>query len=223
MSAYKKVLGLVSLFMVIFLVGCGTPAKYDYSALKKSNPKSILVLPPINESPDVKAEAAVYSQISFPIAESGYYVFPVALVNETFLQNGLNNAAEIHNVSSAKLDEIFGADAALYVKIKEYGTSYKVLMSESVVTAEANLVDLKTGQTIWSGRARASSAEQSSNSGGGIVGLLVKALVEQVINTTTDKSFSIAGITNQRLVMAGMPNALLHGPRSPNHGKDDAK
>ena len=213
------------LFAVIAsLAACATTApNYDYSALKQSNPKSILVLPPVNASPDVKAEAAVYSQISFPLAESGYYVFPVSLVSEAFQQNGMANAAEAHTVSKEKLLEIFGADAAMYITIKEYGTSYKVIASDTAVAAEAKLVDLKTGAVIWTGKARASSAEQQNNNSGGLVGLLVAALVEQVINSATDRSFSIAAIANNRLLMAGYNGALLYGPRSPNYRKETVK
>ena len=37
----------------------------------------------------------------------------------------------------AKLHEIFGADAGLYITVKEYGTSYMLISSETVVTASA--------------------------------------------------------------------------------------
>ena len=90
---------------------------------------------------------------------------PVALVDETFKQNGLNNAVEISQVPAAKLRSIFGADAALYVKVTDYGTQYRVLSSATIVTATASLVDLKTGTTLWTGSASASSEEGQSNNG----------------------------------------------------------
>ena len=82
------------------------------------------------------------SQTTAPLAESGYYVFPVTLVDESFKQNGLTMPADIHAVPINKLREIFGADAALYINVKQYGTSYAVISSETRVTAEARLVDL---------------------------------------------------------------------------------
>jgi hypothetical protein len=91
--------------------GCATQTKpYDYTAFKESRPASILVLPPINNSPDVAATYSMYSQVTYPLAESGYYVYPVTLVDETFRQNGLNNPPEMHEVTLKKLREIFGAD-----------------------------------------------------------------------------------------------------------------
>jgi len=195
--------------------GCATPRKpYDYTAFQQSRPASILVLPPLNNSPDVAATYSLLSQVTYPLAESGYYVFPVSLVDETFRQNGLNNPAEIHAVDRQKLREIFGADAVLYITISDYGTSYVVISSESRVTAQARLVDAKTGQEIWTGAATASSAEGRS-SNGGLVGLLVQAIVSQIIENTSNRSHPIAGITSSRLLSAGIPNGILYGPRSP--------
>lgn len=143
-----------ALLALALLGGCAGPQKnLDYTAFKAARPHSILVLPPVNESPDVTATYSMMSQVTFPLAEAGYYVMPVGLVDETFKQNGLNNAAEISQVPAPKLRSIFGADAALYVKVTDYGTKYMVLSSATVVTATASLVDLKTGTTLWTGAA----------------------------------------------------------------------
>jgi hypothetical protein len=143
----------------------------------------------------------------------------VSLVDETFHQNGLHNPPEMHDVKLQKLREIFGADAALYITVKEYGTSYTVISSESRVTAEARLIDLRSEQVLWNGTATASSAE-GRNSSGGLVGLLVQAVVSQIIESSTNRSHPIAGITSYRLLGAGMPNGMLYGPRSPKYQTD---
>jgi len=198
------------------MAGCATQkaAPFDYSAFKAAKPASIVVLPPVNNSPEVVAPYSVLAQVSYPLAEAGYYVLPVALVDETFKQNGLTTAADIHAVSTGKLRQIFGADAALYVTIKDYGSSYTVVRSDIIVTASARLVDLKTGAELWNGTASASSAEQNNNSGGGLVGALVAAAVKQIIASTTDASHPIAGVASQRLLAAGRYNGMLYGPRS---------
>ncbi|AAO54777.1 DUF799 domain-containing protein [Pseudomonas syringae group genomosp. 3] len=217
--AYLKV--AVSLFAVALLSGCVTPPPtVDYSAFKESKPRSILVLPPVNESPDVKATYSTFAQVTYPLAESGYYVLPVALVDETFRNNGLTNANDIQATSPAKLREIFGADAALYITVKQYGTSYVVISSQTVVTVTAKLVDLRTGTALWTGAASASSEEGGNNSGGGLVGMLITAAVKQIINSATDAGDPIAGIASNRLLTAGRPAGLLYGPRSPKYGSD---
>lgn len=211
---------VISLTVVLLATGCTTVPPYDYTAYKQSRPRSILILPPVNNSPDVNATYSVFSQLSYPLAESGYYVFPAALVDETFKQNGLTATADIHAVAPAKLLEIFGADAALYVTITKYGSTYAVISSAVVVSANAKLVDLKTGALLWQGSATASNEEGQNNSNGGIAGLLITAIVKQIANNVMEASHTVAGITSQRLLRARPPNGVLHGPRSPDYGKD---
>ncbi|MFT3760460.1 DUF799 domain-containing protein [Thauera sp.] len=209
--------GLIAAFTALFASGCATQqASYDYSAFRQSRPASILVLPPLNGSLEIEATYSMLSQVTMPLAESGYYVFPVSLVDETFQQNGLHNPGEMHGVPLAKLREIFGADAALYINIEQYGTSYAVLASESRVTARARLIDLRSEQTLWQGSATASSAE-GRNSGGGLVGMLITAVVNQIVESSTNRSHPIAGIASHRLLQAGPPNGILYGPRSPRY------
>ncbi|KKN97599.1 hypothetical protein LCGC14_0157180 [marine sediment metagenome] len=195
------------------LTGCATTPPYDYTAFRESNPRSILVLPPVNESLDTSASYSFLTQVSLPLAEAGYYVFPVAVVEETFRENGMSNPEEIHSLGLDKLNEVFGADSVIYIKITQYGTSYQLLASDTRVTAQASLVDSRSGQLLWKGQATASSTEQSNNNGGGLVGLLIVALVEQVINSTTDRSYQIAGMTSSRLLSAQTVNGVLPGPR----------
>jgi len=205
--------------ITVLAAGCAAPRKnVDYTAFKSSRPRSIVVLPPLNESPEVKATYSMLSQVTYPLAESGYYVLPVALVDETFKQNGLTTPGDIHQVAPAKLREIFGADAALYITVSKYGTSYVVINSVTAVTASAKLVDLKTGATLWSGSA--SATDDQGNSGGGLIGALVAAAVKQVLNNVTEAGHKVAGVTSTRLLSAGHPGSILFGPRSPRYETD---
>ncbi len=211
----KNLMRAWAVLTVLLLAGCasGPTTVYDYTKLKDENPLSILVLPPLNESLDVNASYSFLSQVTYPLAESGYYVFPVAMVNDLFKHNGITEPGEIHAVPAEKLREIFAADAVVYLKITEYGTSYKVLTSDTRVTAEARLVSLKTGEELWAGAASASTAEQQNNNSS-LVAMLVVAMIDQVANTLNNKGHEIAGITSARLLHAGGANRLLHGPRA---------
>ena len=215
----KPIFALLSLVAALLLTGCAKPTQYDYSAFKQSKPRSILVLLPQNTSPEVEASHGFLSQATLPLAEAGYYVFPVAVVEETFKQNGVSSPNDMHAVSIAKLRQIFGADAVLYLTVSQYGTSYQVISSDTRVSASAKLVDLRNGSVLWSGSATASSTEGDSNSNG-IFGMLLSALVNQLSSTMTDKSHDVAGVTSIRLLSAGTPNGILYGPRSLKYGKD---
>ncbi|GAB7543673.1 DUF799 domain-containing protein [Cupriavidus sp. 8B] len=219
MSLFKRLFAAMA--VAVLAAGCAAPRQnVDYSAFKESRPRSIVVLPPLNESPDVKATYSMLSQVTYPLAESGYYVLPVTLVDETFKQNGMTTAGDIHQVPPAKLREIFGADAALYITVSKYGTSYMVISSATVVTASARLVDLKTGATLWSGSASASNNEGNNNAGGGLIGALITAAVKQVLNSVTEAGHPVAGVTSARLLSAGRPGSILYGPRNPRYGTD---
>lgn len=210
---------LISAVVTVLATGCATKAPYDYSAFKESRPKSIVVLPPINKSPEVPATYSVLSYATRPLAEAGYYVMPVTLVAEAFKENGMTEPTDMHATSAEKLRQIFGADAALYITISKYGTVYQVVNSESLVAAQAKLVDLKTGKTLWTGAAQASSIENDSSSGS-IAALLITAIIKQVVASTFDESHQIAGVATARLLDPRPNGGLLYGPRSPNYGKD---
>ncbi|CFR16128.1 DUF799 domain-containing protein [Yersinia frederiksenii] len=215
----KSIFAICAVMMALLLTGCAKPVQHDYSAFKQSKPKSILVLLPQNQSPEVAASHGMLSQVTLPLSEAGYYVLPVAVVEETFKQNGMTNAGDISAANPAKLHKIFGADAVLYITVVQYGTSYQIITSDTRVTANAKLVDLRNGQLLWSGSATASSNE-GDNSSGGIIGMLVQAAVTQISNTLTDRSHDIAGVTSARMLTAGTPNGILYGPRSPQYGKE---
>lgn len=208
----------VALVGLILLSGCATQTKesYDYSEFKKSNPKSILMVMPANHSVDVKAEASVLARASYPLAEKGYYVYPVALVDEVFKQNGLADGHAIRGASLKKIREIFGADAIFYVNVNEYGTSYKLIDSVTKVALQAKLVDLKTEKVLWEGAGSYTQGSTSSNDG--LLTALVKAAVSQIIDTNKDYGYQVAAPAMRNLIYSGTNGGLLVGPKHPLYG-----
>lgn len=204
---------IIPLLPILF--GCVETKPYDYSEYKKAVPKSILVLPPKSASTDLNATQSILSATTYPLAEAGYYVLPVALVDETFKQNGISIADEMHNVDLKKLNEIFGADAVLYINIEKYGVTYKVVKNVADVKLTAKLVNTSNGLTIWEGESFASSAEGESSSSSGIA-TLVAALVSAIITSAQDDpSYQTGVIATTRLLTPVKTNGILYGPRSP--------
>jgi hypothetical protein len=112
--------------------GCASQPR-DYASYRAHLPRSVLVLPPLNQSVEVDAPYRYLSTISRPLAEAGYYVFPVAVVDGVMKENGLPTPGEMHAVSLEKIREVFGADAVLYVTIEDYGQKYLIVLSGTVV------------------------------------------------------------------------------------------
>jgi hypothetical protein len=212
---------LFAFFVVLLMSGCATKTPWDYAAYKASRPRSILVLPPVNNSPEVAATYSVMSFVTKPLSEAGYYVMPVGMVTQAFKENGMTQPSDMHQTAPEKLRQIFGADAAFYITVTKFGTTYLVVNSETLVRVEGKLVDLKTGATLWQGAAQASSAEQQQQQQGGLAGLLVAAIIKQVLATTFEDGHKYSGVATERLLATGtQKNGLLFGPRSPNYGKD---
>jgi hypothetical protein len=188
------------------------PAKLDYTAYKASKPRSILVLPPLNNSPDVNASYSVLSLLTYPLAESGYYVLPVALVDSTFKQNGLTVAGDIHQVPPAKLRDIFGADAALVCHRQQIWCDLHRIGQCHSGDGLGPAGGSAHGVELWSGSASASSAEnQNNNNGGGLVGMLISAAIKQIAHNLSDSGHEVAAVTSNRLLSAGHYNGLLFG------------
>jgi len=212
-----RVLGLIP---IAFVTACATMEPHDYTAYREHMPRSILVLPPLNESVDVNASYVWLSTITMPVAERGYYVFPVALVDAFMKDNGLPGPDEMHAVSLQKLREVFGADAVLYVVIEDWGQKYVVLSSNTVVRARARLVDTATGIEIWQGRA--DFTESSSGGGSDILTMVISAALEQIIDTTSDATHGVARQANY-LMVYDEHDGFLPGPRSPQKDAGDSR
>src|ERR1700738_635078 len=106
------------------LAGCQTVTPYDYTNFRAHPPRSILVLPPLNESTAVEGTYGCLTTVTRPVAERGYYVFPVAVVDQFMKENGLPTANEMQKAHLAKVAGATGADAVLFLDLKQYGAHY---------------------------------------------------------------------------------------------------
>jgi hypothetical protein len=210
MSRFKPLAACLAL-VFLALGGCANnPKQFDYTELKKHPPRSILVLPPLNNTVEVNAPYIYLSTVTRPLAEAGYYVFPVAVIDALLKDNGLPTPAEMNLVPLDKIHEIIGADAVLYVSIEEWGQKYVVLSSNTIVKANARLVDVTTGTTLWTGTAQLAEGSGNNNSGG-LIGMAVAAVIDQVVDSLTDRAHGLSAQANQ--MMISDPNTgLLPGP-----------
>ena len=211
MKITKTITAVCIACLTIFVTGCQTtiaPA-YDYTALNSEKPKSILVLPPTNNTVDVTATYSYLSTVSQPIAEKGYYVFPVSVIDSFLKENGLPTPAEMNAIPLDKISEHIGADAVLYVNITDWGQKYVLLSSKTVARGQLQLVSTKTGNLLWDAHF---NFEQASDSGGnGLVGALVNAVVTQIIGSINDPTPQIARVANN-IAFNQKNRGLLPGP-----------
>ncbi len=168
---------LLLLAYIIAFSGCATTTKtVDTKRFQLASFRSILVVPVVNRSMDVTASDYLLSTMTIPLAEKGYYVFPVHLVKRLLEDEGLSDAYLVHNAPSAKLGNLFGADAIMYVTIENWEAKYYVLGTTVTVQLSYILKDGRTGATIWRHVQRVVYAPQNSSTGNAIADLIVMAV-----------------------------------------------
>ena len=184
------------LSIAIGMAGCASKP-YDYAAFWQHPPRSILVLPPLNETSVVDATYTYLSTVSQPLGDRGYYVFPVEVVDQLLKSNGMPTAGEMHDVPLAKVAEVVGADAVLYVAVDKYMTRYVVLNYTAEVHVTARLIDTRSGVLLWEG---AGDAVDGSGYSADPVNLVVGAVVSAVMATSTDERHALARTANYRMI-----------------------
>ena len=209
MSTSTRLCFLFLSFIIFITSGCAT-TPYDYSAFERSKPRSIVVIPPKNNSIEVNAPYIYLSTVTRPLAEKGYYVFPVFVIDHFLKENGLPTPAEMNGIPLDKIGEHIGADAVLYVSIEDWGQKYQVINSVTKVHATLRLVDVKTGDLLWD--ATAMAQKSSGDGGGGIAGMLVSAVVTQILaSTLADPLPGLASQANN-LAIDSEARGMLDGP-----------
>ncbi|MFI5364602.1 MAG: DUF799 domain-containing protein [Candidatus Binatia bacterium] len=207
-------------FALFALAGCA--AKKHYSDYFAHEPRSILVVPALNETTAVDAESVYMTTVTRPLAERGFYVFPVYLTESLFRDLGLPEAGLVHQLPLERFREDFGADAVLFVTIKGWSNKYVVLQSSTVVTVSFVLKDTRTGTVLW--ESTQSAARNSSNGGGGgVAGLIVMAIeaaATYAVNQMVDIDYRPLALqaNTQAFVTPGV--GLPAGPYHPDFGKD---
>ena len=163
------------LLFVLLGVGCASPPK-DYTKFNAAQVRSLLIVPVVNRSVDVTAPDYFLSTTTIPLAEHGYYVFPVNMVKRVLEDDGLSDAGFVHSASPERLGSLFGADAILYVAIEKWDAKYLLLTTQVTVSLSYVIKDGKTGDELWSHNEQMVYVPQNSSTGHPLGDLIVMAI-----------------------------------------------
>ncbi len=158
----------------LFLIQCAPTAKINPN-FEKMKPKVVVVLPPENTTSNTEVEETAYPILFEKVSNRGYYCISPEMVRAIFNSNRLEDAGRINQLPLKKFKEIFGADAVLRTKITDWSSKYIIISSTVTITLESELMDTKTGEELWSMKNTVSKSP--NNSGGGVVGGLVGAVM----------------------------------------------
>ena len=210
----KSILSIAACVALNLLSGCAVqPEKIDLSAFHTHKPRSIVIVPVLNETTEISAPSVFVSTITRPLAERGYYIFPVYLTDLVLRDFGLAEAGHIHQLDTQRLFELFGADAALFITIKDWSSKYIVLASTVVVEMDYELKDTKTGTVLWR------SKQQVAQSSGG--GDLISMAVSTAITAMLADYLPLARQANNQAFIP--PRGLPAGPYNADYGRDQDK
>jgi hypothetical protein len=182
-----------------------------------ASPRAILVVPVVNKSVDVDAADYFLSTISVPLAERGYYVFPVNMVKRLLEDDGLSDAMLVHNADPGRVCGLFGADAVLFITIQRWDAKYVVLSTQVTVGLEYVLKDGRTGETLWTDTENI--VYSPSSSGGGGLGGLIAAAVSAAIEKASPSYMPLARQANKGALAYPGPG-FPSGPYHPDYKKD---
>lgn len=173
----------IFLFFLVLaaLAGCAAQGpKYDYSRLQAENPRSVLVVPVVNRSTNIDAPDYFLSTISIPLAERGYYVFPVNLVKQVMQDDGMSDADMVHSNSPVRLAQMFGADSVIYISIERWDARYLLLSTMVTVDLKYVLRSGKTGEELWSNQQHVEYKPQNNDTGNPLANLIAAAVTAAI-------------------------------------------
>jgi len=163
--------------IVVAVGGCG-PKHFLIQDYQTHRPYTILILPPVNNTPQEGVEDIVYPVFTRAVGDKGYYVYSPEYIWEVFKRNKLQDAGRIHSVPHEKLAEVFQPDALLYITVEEWAAKYYLLGNAINTQIYASLIDAENGEELFNMRFKHvydPAAGQSS-----LAGKMVMALVSKM-------------------------------------------
>ena len=118
----KRLIPIILLAVVVSSCGLSSQVTREsqYSAMYNDMPVTILVMPPINNTTNVDAKDLLYTSISRPLAEAGYYVISPLLAMDVLRAESAYDAEMFIDKPLTAFRDFFGADAVVFSQIDEW-------------------------------------------------------------------------------------------------------
>lgn len=112
------------LLLAVLFSSCGTANNatrgQQYEKMYDERPVTLLVMPPINNTANVEAKDFLYTSISRPLAEAGYYVISPLLVMDVFKSESAYDAERFVDAPLDVFKNYFGCDAVVFSEINSW-------------------------------------------------------------------------------------------------------
>ncbi len=118
----KKIFFLT--LLAILVSSCGMTSRLTraerYANLYEEKPLTLLVMPPINNSANVEAKDLLYTSISRPLIEAGYYVLSPNLVMDVLKNESAYDSENFIDGNLNMFNKALGADAVIFSVIETW-------------------------------------------------------------------------------------------------------
>ena len=92
----------------------------QYAKMYEEKPVTLLVMPPINNSTHVEAKDLLYTSISRPLIEAGYYVISPLLAMDVLKAESAYDSENFFDAPLTAFKNFFGADAVVFSVIDSW-------------------------------------------------------------------------------------------------------
>ena len=110
--------------LAVIVSSCGltdqVTRESQYTAMYNDMPVTILVMPPINNTTNVEAKDLLYTSISRPLVEAGYYVISPLLAMDVLKSESAYDAELFIDQPLTMFKNYFGADAVVFSQIDDW-------------------------------------------------------------------------------------------------------
>lgn len=154
----------------------------QYAKMYEEKPITLLVMPPINNSANVEAKDLLYTSISRPLVEAGYYVISPLLAMDVLKAESAYDAEMFIDSSLSTFQNYFGVDAVVFSVIDTWtkkGLGIETKIRYVIKSAHTN-------ETLFD-RSCDLYLDLSVNSGSnGLLGALVDLAASAINTAATD-------------------------------------
>ncbi|OGP97806.1 MAG: hypothetical protein A2Z51_02325 [Deltaproteobacteria bacterium RBG_19FT_COMBO_52_11] len=151
-SMKKRRILVWGLFFGVWALSAGCAKGPHYSLVpdyKTHPPRSVAVLPVLNETVSLKAQDIFRPLIQKKLSQKGYETSSFVHIDERLLTKEIREAGQVHSLSPQELGKLLGVDALLYATVTDFSTTYLVAYASMSVGARFELKDVRTGEKLW--------------------------------------------------------------------------
>lgn len=117
----RRIVLILFVICSVFVVSCASYTRGGlYPKMYEEKPVTLLVMPPINNTTNVDAKDFLYTSITRPLAEAGYYVISPHLAMEIFKNESAYDAEMFIDQNVGMFGQVFGADAVVFSVIDKW-------------------------------------------------------------------------------------------------------